>query len=325
MSGKQQKISLVNRRYLRVKVFQALYSYFRTENPDLQKIERQLFDSVNELNDLYMHLVSLIMEMESVASEILEANKRKQLPSADDLDPNMRFVNNRVFKLLKESEELAIILERSKISWSEEHDDLRRVFKQFKTEDSFILYMTREDNSLQTDKAIIEVLFKEKLGLNEVIHASLEEKNIFWRDDLPYAAMGLIKTIQGISEEQSVGVGFLADLYKDKKEDQSFAKELLRKTVSFSDEYGEIIASKSDNWETERIALLDMLLMKMALTELEHFPTVPVKVTLNEYIELAKMYSTPKSKYFINGVLDKLVAEFKKSKRIDKRGRGLVE
>ena len=237
----------------------------------------------------------------------------------------MRFIENRVFKILKESEELTMILERAKISWSEEHDDLRRTFKQFKTEDAFILYMTREDNNIQTDKAIIEVLFKEKLGLNGVIHASLEEKNIFWRDDLPYAALGLIKTIQSISEDQKAGVGFLADLYKNKKEDQSFAKELLRKTVIFSDEYGGIVAAKSDNWETERIALLDMLLMKMALTELEHFPTVPVKVTLNEYIELAKMYSTPKSKYFINGVLDKLVDEFKKSKRIVKRGRGLIE
>ena len=325
MSSKQQKISLVNRRYLRVKVFQSLYSYFRTENPDLQKVERQLFDSVNELNDLYMYLVALIKEMESIASEILEANKRKQLPSPDDLNPNMRFVENRVFKVLKDSEELGLILERAKISWAEEHDDLRRVFKQFKTEDAFILYMTREENNIRTDKAIIEVLFKEKLGLNEVIHSSLEEKNIFWRDDLPYAALGLIKTIQGISDEQKVGIGFLADLYKDKKEDQSFAKELLRKTVDFSSEYGEIIAAKSDNWETERIALLDMMLMKMALTELEHFPTVPVKVTLNEYIELAKIYSTPKSKYFINGVLDKLVVEFKKTKRIDKRGRGLVE
>jgi N utilization substance protein B len=325
VSGNKQKTSLVNRRYLRVKVFQALYSYFRTEGADLQKIERQLFDSVNELNDLYLHLVALIIEMESVSREILESNRRKQLPSPEDLKPNMRFVENRVFKILKESEELAMILERANISWSEEHDDLRRAFKQFRTEDAFILYMTREDNNIQTDKAIIEVLFKEKLGLNDVIHASLEEKNIFWRDDLPYAALGLIKTIQGVSEDQKVGIGFLADLYKNKKEDQSFAKELLRKTVDFSDEYGEIVAAKSDNWETERIALLDMLLMKMALTELEHFPTVPVKVTLNEYIELAKIYSTPKSKYFINGVLDKLVAEFKESKRIDKRGRGLIE
>lgn len=325
MSSKQQKIALVNRRYLRVKVFQSLYSYFRTENADLQKIERQLFESVNELNDLYMHLVALIVEMEVVANEILEANKKKQLPTPEDLNPNTRFVENRIFKLLKDNEQLDEILKRAKISWAEEHDDLRRVFRQFKTEDAFILYMTREDNNLQTDKAIIEVLFKEKLGLNEVIHAALEEKNIYWRDDLPHAALGLIKTIQGISEDQPSGVGFLADLYKNKTDDQSFAKELLRKMVDFNEEYEKIISTKSDNWETGRIALLDMLLMKMALTELEHFPTVPVKVTLNEYIELAKMYSTPKSKYFINGVLDKLVVEFKKNKRIDKRGRGLVE
>lgn len=265
------------------------------------------------------------MEVEVVAREIIETNRKKQLPKPEDLNPNLRFVENRVFSALKNNEELKLMIERAKISWDEEHDDLRKLFKQFREEDDYILYMSREDNNWETDKAIIEALFKQKLGLNEVIHAALEEKNIYWRDDLPYAAIAMLKTLQFMDSHNTVGLGFVADLYKNKSEDQSFAKELFRKTVNFSEEYGEIIASKSDNWETERIALLDMILMKMALTELEHFPTVPVKVTLNEYIELAKVYSTPKSKYFINGVLDKLVAEFKKNGRIEKRGRGLIE
>ena len=292
------KLALVNRRYLRVKVFQALYAYYRTDGADLQKIERGLFESINDLDKLYLYLIKLIMEMEEVASEIQEQNRQKQLPTDAEL---------------------------SKINWDEEHDDLRKLFKQFKTEDSFNLYMAREDVGLELDKAIVITLFKEHLGLNEVLHASLEERNIFWQDDLPIAAIGLIKTIQELPQIDMSHGNILADLYKNKDEDQRFTKELLRKTVEFGEEYSEMIADKAKNWETERIALLDMILMKMALTELEHFPTIPVKVTLNEYIELAKSYSTPKSKIFVNGVLDKLVADLKRNERINKRGRGLVE
>ncbi len=319
------KLALVNRRYLRVKVFQALYAYYRTDGADLQKIERGLFESINDLDKLYLYLIKLIMEMEEVASEIQEQNRQKQLPTDADLNPNKRFVENQVFKILKENVRLKQLLELSKINWDEEHDDLRKLFKQFKTEDSFNLYMAREDVGLELDKAIVITLFKEHLGLNEVLHASLEEHNIFWQDDLPIAAIGLIKTIQELPQIDMSHGNILADLYKNKDEDQRFTKELLRKTVEFGEEYSEMIADKAKNWETERIALLDMILMKMALTELEHFPTIPVKVTLNEYIELAKSYSTPKSKIFVNGVLDKLVADLKRNERINKRGRGLVE
>jgi transcription antitermination protein NusB len=168
-------------------------------------------------------------------------------------------------------------------------------------------------------------LFTEMLSATDILHSALEEKDIYWQDDLPIAAMTMVKTIQEFSDADTTNSSILADTYKNKDEDQKFVKELLRKTVEFGEEYGEMVASKADNWETDRIALLDMIMMKMALTELEHFPTIPVKVTLNEYIELAKVYSTPKSKVFINGVLDKLVAEMKRSERISKRGRGLVE
>jgi N utilization substance protein B len=185
--------------------------------------------------------------------------------------------------------------------------------------------LIREDESLEIDKEIVIKLFREYLGVNEIIHSVLEEKDIYWQDDLPIAAITIIKTIQDLPEIETKNISILADLYKTKKEDQQFVKELLNKSITFGDDYSELVATHADNWETDRIALLDMILMKMALSELEHFPTIPIKVSLNEYIELAKVYSTPKSKVFINGVLDKLVAEMKGSKRINKSGRGLVE
>jgi N utilization substance protein B len=317
--------SLVNRRYIRIKVFQALYAYHRTEEADQQKLQRGFFESITRLYDLYLYLVKLVMQVEVAAREIMEQNRKKNLPSSDDINPNTRFVENQVFKILGENVQLKQIMERAKIDWSDEHDDIRKIFKVFREDEAFRLYMIREENNLQIDKDLIVKLIKEHLGLSDVIHSALEEKDIYWQDDLPVAVLTLIKTIQSLPSGDSSNTSILADLYKNKEEDQAFAKELFNKSISFAGEYSELISSKADNWETERIALLDMILMQMALTELEHFSSIPVKVTLNEYIELAKVYSTPKSKVFINGVLDKLVVEFKEKGRINKRGRGLME
>lgn len=318
-------LSLVNRRYLRIKVFQGLYAYYRTPNPDQLKLEREVFDSINRLYDLYLYLMSLVMQVQVAASEIIAQNRQKRLPVHEDLHPNMRFVENKVFKKLQENVMLRQLLERSKISWAEEHDDIRRIFKAFREDEAYNLYMSREDESFEIDKGIIVKLFTDYLGINELMHAALEEKDIYWQDDMPVAAMTVIKTIQALPEYDTTNTSILADLYKEKEEDQLFVKELFRKTTQFGEEYDKLISAKAENWESDRIAMLDMILMKMALAELEHFSTVPVKVTLNEYIELAKVYSTPKSKVFINGVLDKLVADFKRDNRIQKRGRGLIE
>ena len=308
-----------------MKAFQALYAYYRTEGADLAKIERDMFDSVRELNKLYLYLIQLPLELHRVAQEIINQNKQKKLPTNEDLNPNIRLVENRVLNAIKINERLSFILEKEKISWDEEHDDLRRIFKQLRKTDLYRLYMAREDDSLMIDQGFVEEIFKQYLAVNEVVHAKLEEQNIYWRDDLPFAATAVIKTIQNITDVADEKTNLFPDLYKNKLEDQRFVKELLLKTIDFSEEYEGLISDKAKNWETDRIALLDMLLMKMALCELEHFSTIPVKVTLNEYIELAKLYSTPKSRVFVNGVLDKLVADFKRNNRIEKRGRGLKE
>ncbi|MEQ9186470.1 MAG: transcription antitermination factor NusB [Cryomorphaceae bacterium] len=317
--------TLVNRRYLRIKVFQAIYAYQRTPEADLVKMEREMFESINRLYTLYLYLVKLLMQVGVVAEEISQQGMRKNLPTTEELNPNRRFIENRVFKQLKENVQLQKLMEKAKINWKDEHDDIRKIFKAFREDEQYKLYMIREDNNLQLDKEILVYLFREHLGVNDVVHSALEEKDIYWQDDLPIAALTVLKTIHAMPEGDTANSTVLADLYKDKKEDQSFAKELLRKTIQFAPEYAELIASKADNWESERIALLDLIMMQMGLAELEHFATIPVKVTLNEYIELAKSYSTPKSKVFINGVLDKLVLDMKKSERINKRGRGLLE
>jgi N utilization substance protein B len=320
-----RKLALVNRRYLRIKVFQGLYAFHRTPSADLIKHERDIFESINRLYDLYLNFIALMMQVNAATNEMIEQGLKKNLPTEADLNPNRRFVNNRVFRQFKSSETLKLLLAKKKISWVEDNDDIRRIIKAYREDEVFQLYMIREDNNMQLDKEIMIYIFKEYLGLNEIVHNTLEEQDIYWQDDMPMAALALIKTIETMPEEETSHRSFIADLYKSKDEDQLFVKDLFRKSIQLETEYTELISSKAQNWETERIAMLDMLLMRMALVELEHFPTVPVKVTLNEYIELAKSYSTPKSKVFINGVLDKLVAEFKRDDRIKKRGRGLVE
>lgn len=320
-----RKPSLVNRRYLRIKVFQGLYAYHRTPGADLIKHERDIFDSINKLYDLYLNMIALMMQVRAASNEMIDQGLKKNLPTQQDLNPNRRFVDNRVFKQFANNETLKHLLEKKKISWVEENDDIRRIIKTYREDEVFQLYMMREESNMQLDKEMMIYIFKEYLGLNEIVHNTLEEQDIYWQDDMPMAALSLIKTIETMPEEDMSQRSFIADLYKNKEEDQLFVKDLFRKTVQQDVAYTELISSKAQNWETERIAMLDMLLMRMALVELEHFPTVPVKVTLNEYIELAKVYSTPKSKVFINGVLDKLVAEFKRDNRINKRGRGLVE
>ncbi|MBT3647866.1 MAG: transcription antitermination protein NusB [Flavobacteriales bacterium] len=317
--------SLINRRFLRIKVFQGIYSYHRTENADLVKIEKDIFESINKVYDLYLYLIKLLMHVHRASKEIVEQNRNKKLPSREDLNPNLRFVQNRVLNALKDNVQLKQLMKLREIKWDEDHDDVRKIFKLFREDEAYQLYLIREDESLEIDKEIVIKLFREYLGVNEIIHSVLEEKDIYWQDDLPIAAITIIKTIQDLPEIETKNISILADLYKTKKEDQQFVKELLNKSITFGDDYSELVATHADNWETDRIALLDMILMKMALSELEHFPTIPIKVSLNEYIELAKVYSTPKSKVFINGVLDKLVAEMKGSKRINKSGRGLVE
>lgn len=321
----QAKLALVSRRYLRIKVFQALYAHHRTEGADLRKTESNLFASIRNLETLYLHLIKLLLEMRAVAMEITDENKRKKLPNAEDLNPSMRFINNRVFSKLLGNKTIAALLPLQKLSWNEEHDDLRRIYKAFRDTPEFRLYQMREDEGLETDKSILETLFLDHVCSNELIHNTLEDKDIYWQDDLPVAAVGVVKTIQNLPDNDTEQSSLLASLYKNAEEDQKFTRELLLKTVEFDSDYEKVISAKADNWEADRIALLDMLLMKMALCELEHFHTIPVKVTLNEYIELAKMYSTPKSKLFINGVLDKTVIHFKAESRINKRGRGLME
>lgn len=313
---------MINRRFLRVKVMQALYSYFQSGNTDLVKAEKEMFVHIEKVYDLYIYLLAFLSDVHHAANLLIEDNKNKRLPSPEDLNPNRKFVDNSILANLATNAQLKKEIANRKISWQNDFDMVKKIFSEIRNGEDYKTYMASTERSVEEDKKFIDLIIKNHIADNPQLEFWLEEKNIHWADDVFLALTTLLKTIDGANEE---GKLTLAPLYKDPEDDRLFARTLFTKCIAYNAEAEEVISAKTQNWEIERIAFLDVLLMKMALTEVLYLSSIPVKVSLNEYIEVAKQYSTPKSKIFINGILDKAIAELKASGKVQKTGRGLLE
>lgn len=313
---------MISRRHLRIKVMQTLFAYFNAGLDSVQSGEKELFVNVERFFDLFLYQISLLPEILQAANNHIEDCKNKHLPGYEDLNPNTRFVDNSVLKAIAENQFLKKQFETRKISWVGEFDIPRKIFTNFRNGKEYAAYMASSENSFEKDRSIIVKLIREYILDFVPLNTFYEERSIFWIDDMDMANLILVKTIKSFEEGKIDEVLNSLEFYLN-DDDRLFAKELFAKTVINSDKYEKLISENTLNWEIERIAFLDIILMKMALIELTSFPSIPVKVTLNEYIELAKEYSTPKSGLFINGVLDKLIAQLKGSKKIRKTGRGL--
>ncbi|MBN4061627.1 MAG: transcription antitermination factor NusB [Flavobacteriales bacterium] len=316
---------MLNRRYLRVKVMQALYGWFLSPENELERFEREMFKSVGKIFVLYLSILKILPEFSRLALLQMEQRKEKRLPTQEDLNPNTKFIDNRLVKIIEENSYFNKLIHAQKISWQNEQGLIRQLFRTVFESNEYEKYMGNESRDFGEDKDFIIAIFKKYISGNELLHDLLEEQNIHWYGDIILAGITASKTLERIGEKTLPEKNFLSGLYKNENEDRKFIRNLFRETAVNHSEYEQLISEKASNWEIERIAVLDMLLMKMALCELVNFKTIPVKVTLNEYIELSKIYSTPKSKLFINGVLDKLAIELKASGKIVKEGRGLVE
>ena len=303
---------------------QALYAFFQSDNNDFGKGERELFVGINKIYDLYIYQLAFLLELQHVANVLSEDAKNKKLPTSNDLNPNLKFIENKFIAQLGENIHLKREINNRKISWNNEFELVKKVFNNIKSSDDYGKYMNISDNSYETDRDFILDIFKEHIADFELINHLYEEKNLNWGDDIYLVNPMVVKTIESF-KENSIPDFPLIPLYKDKEEDEQFIKDLFRQTILQEPETKKLIADKTQNWEVERIAMMDVLLMKMALTEILHFSSIPVKVTLNEFIEISKMYSTPKSKLFINGILDKLLIDFKTEGKLNKVGRGLME
>lgn len=316
---------MISRRYLRVKTFQALYSFFQTEDRNVKKAENELFLSLERMYDLYLFFLALGVELVHQSELKIEDDKTKRLPTENDLNPNLKFVNNVIFKLLAENIALNTQLKEKKITWLADQELVSKLLVFLRQHEVYTTYLTTKESSFEEDQKMVVDIYKKVIPEFEFILTELQDKSIFWGfDEIDFVLSMVIKTIKKFSRNSN-GFDPIMGLYTDYDEDVKMVKDLFRKTISNDDYNSEKISKKTQNWDVERIALVDIILMKMALTELLHFKSVPVKVTLNEYIELAKWFSSPNSKIFVNGILDKLVLELVESGELKKIGRGLLD
>ena len=311
---------MLNRRHLRIRVLQALYAWQKTPERDLAKAEKAFLKSLQEVEALYIFLLLYLVELRDNAANFIEESKIKRLPTQEDLNPNTKFIDNLFLNSLKDDTSLLSLAGAYKLSYAGEEAMMKKIFLNLKKTQDYQEYLDVEDQDFESDKRFLSKIFGKFLVEEEHFQNLLEDKNIHWDDDLPFISSMVVKTIKDSQE----GEIQLMSLFKD-EEDNQFCLDLFRKTIIHTDRFTELISSKTSNWEIERVAQIDLLLMQMALTEILEMPTVPVKVAMNEYIDMAKYYSTPKSKNFVNGILDSLLIEFKKEGTIKKTGRGLIE
>jgi transcription antitermination protein NusB len=311
---------MLNRRFLRIKVMQSLYSFFQHEKGNVAAFEKEMFKSLDKIVELNLYIFALLIDIQHVASVITDENKHKRLPTDSDLNPNLKFINNALLVSLSTNKELLELIEKRKISWQNDMDVIRKLFLDIRSGESYTNYIASKTSSIKEDTDYVISIIEEYLIENDVLISILEEKNIHWADDTFVAFNSIMRNIEGFD-----GTFKLLPLLKDEKDDMEFMSHLFTKTIMYKPDYVSLIDKHTKNWEVDRIANMDMLLMEMALTEILYIPKVPVKASLNEYIDISKEYSTPQSKTFVNGVLDKIIAELRDAGKITKEGRGLKE
>jgi N utilization substance protein B len=314
---------MLNRRHLRIKVLQLLYAYFQSEEDNFPKAEKELMLTIERMYDMYLYLLLSLSELKRAAENKVADKKKKIRPSEDDLHPNLKFVDNQLIKIIENSTSLNALCEKRKINWMgvENQELFRKMFQHTLENETYFDFLHNNLNGFEEDRAFALSIFKEDIANSELLYSFFEEKSINWLDDLDLCCSMVLKSLKGIKIEEEFTP---MPLFKENDDEKEFVIELFRKTIINNEENEKLIAELAENWELDRIAKMDMFLLKMGLTELQIFPSIPTKVTLNEYIEISKFYSTPKSNLFINGILDKAIGKLTLAKKIVKTGRGLI-
>ena len=320
---------MLGRRHYRVKVLQALYAFFLGGETRLEVAEKNLLKSIEMVYQLLSLQFSFLFELIHFYEYRMEESKNKFYPTADELNPSLKLLQNRVLKILIENEPLRKKIERYSISWTEEQEMVRKTNMKLKASKDLQAYLNSGESSFEEDRSFLIKLFRKNIANNADLRSFCEERSIQWHDDFDITSGYAIKAMMMLPENFSKNTDIISFFVKDNEEDadesNEFLTQLFRQTILHSEEFGKLISSRSKNWELERIALTDIIILKMALSEVLYFPNIPVKVSLNEYIEISKHFSTQKSKQFINGILDKLVGDLKEQDLIKKSGRGLIQ
>ena len=313
---------MISRRLLRIKALMALYAFNRSEDENLAQAETELMFSIGKSYDLYHYLLLLVLEVADIATEKIDQALQKRMPSHEDLNPRRRFIDNQVIAQLRINIEFKSYISSKKLSWANNSHIPRLLYSKMIVWETYEEYMKEENNNYLSDKKFITRLITELFSNSEDLSSNLEEQSIYWNDDMEYISSMVEKTLKKFKADSGEKTQ-LMPLFKN-DEDEEYVKILFRKAILHSKKCSELIDKNTTNWEVDRIALMDILVMQLAITEILEFPEIPVKVTLNEYIEIAKYYCTSKSSTFVNGILDNIVKEIRDEGLFSKFGRGLV-
>ncbi len=313
---------MLTRRHIRVKVLQSIYAYNQSENKNLEKQEKFLLYNMEQMQDLYLVTLQLFLALRDQAENFLNISQKKHLATDLEKNPSRVFVENKVIDLIATNEAFSDIINRKKLNyWEVDSEYATILFNSLKEQEWYTEFLKQKASNFYEDKDFLIKIFKNVIAPNDKLYEYIEDKRLTWVDDFPLVNTLIVKMLSKISEK-NVNAILIPDLYKN-KEDRDYAIDLMQKVILNDDELTKLIDEKTPNWDKERIADIDMIILKMGISEFLYFPSIPIRATINEYLEVSKEYSTPKSSLFINGILDKLVKEFSKSEKINKSGRGL--
>ena len=308
---------MINRVLIRLKVIQVIYAYYQNGGKNLEAAEKELFYSLSKAYDLYKYLLLLMIEVTQFADRRIDNRRHKLRPTYEDLNPNTRFVDNAFMAQLMQNAQLEEFRANQKRTWDDEGDFVKHLFERIEETKAYQEYMAKEALTYEDDRELWRKLYRSTIAQNDEIDEILEEQSLYWNDDKAIVDTFVLKTIKRFEPENGAEQELMPE-YKD-DEDKEFARKLLRTAITGAETYRKLMENNVKNWDMERFAFMDILIMQVALAEIFAFPSIPVSVTLNEYVEIAKMYSTPKSGSFINGMLDGIVNQLKSENKLNKQ------
>ena len=307
---------MINRVLIRLKIVQIIYAYYQNGGKNLDTAEKELFFSLSKAYDLYNYLLLLMVEVTKQANKKLNAAKNKLIPTKEELFPNTKFVENRFIAQLEVNKQLLDFAGNQKKTWENEADFVKSLCEQIMESDIYKEYMASETSSYEEDREVWRKIYKKIIFNNAELDQVLEDQSLYWNDDKEIVDTFVLKTIKRFEEKNGAKQELLPEFKDD--EDQDFARRLFRRAILNSDYYRHLISENTKNWDLDRVAFMDVIIMQIALAEVLSFPNIPVSVSLNEYVEIAKLYSTPKSGGFIYGTLDGIVNQLKKENKLTK-------
>ncbi|MDE6353668.1 MAG: transcription antitermination factor NusB [Prevotella sp.] len=304
---------MINREIIRIKTVQLTYAYYQNGNKNIESAEKELFFSLSKAYDLYNYLLALIVAVTKESRQHLEVAQAKAAREGTDM-PSQKFAYNKFAMQLEENRMLNDFMEAQKKSWSTEPEFLRKLYLQITESQIYQEYMAEKEETYAADRELWRKLYRTLIQDNESLDAILEEQSLYWNDDKEIVDTFVLKTIKRFDEKNGARQELLAEY--DSEEDKDYARKLFRSTIMNADEYQRFMSEASRNWDFNRLAYMDVVIMQIAIAEMMTFPSIPVSVSINEFVDIAKLYSTPRSGSYINGMLDGIARHLIKSGRL---------